>query len=196
MRLMPEKQIYLIPGRGEKLDDTLGAILKMLDYNYEGVALTPDVEHLRFSEQLELVMTDLKIRFWNADSMLIGRSYGAYLLLHTLADMPPFPGRVLLFSPVLGAAFNRDHSYGSIPPRAEKLLKMAKINTFPAPAYMEIHTGAEDHDCSPLLAENFTSGVKNTTAVIVAEAGHNLSETYLRNILIEFPNKAYKEGLR
>jgi hypothetical protein len=102
------KQIYLIPGRGEKLDDTLGAILKMLGYNYEGMALTPNVEHLRLSEQLELVMTDLKIRFWNADSMLIGRSYGAYLLLQTLADMPPFPGRVLLFSPMLGAAFNKD----------------------------------------------------------------------------------------
>lgn len=190
---MPGKQIYLIPGRGEKLDNTLGQILKMLGYNYEGMALTPDVEYLRFSEQLELVRSDLKLRFWDAGSVLIGRSYGAYLLLHTLADMPPFPGRVLLFSPVLGAASGKDHRYGSIPPRAEKLLKLAKSNTFPAPAYMEIHTGAEDHDCSPLLAENLTSGVKNTTVVMVEGAGHNLSENYLRNILIDFLKRYFKK---
>lgn len=186
LKFMPGKKIYLIPGRGEKLDDTLGRILTMLGYNYEGMALTSDVEHLRFSEQLELVRSDLKLRFWDADSVLIGRSYGAYLLLHTLADMPPFPGRVLLFSPVLCAASDKDRRYGSIPPRAEKLLKLAKSNTFPAPAYMEIHTGSEDHDCSPMLAENFTSGIKNTTVVTVEGAGHNLSEPYLKNIFIEF----------
>ncbi|MCX5813030.1 MAG: hypothetical protein NT178_10860 [Proteobacteria bacterium] len=190
------KQIYLIPGRGEKLDDTLGRILKMLGYNYEGMALTLDVEHLWFSEQLELVRSDLTLQFWDAGSVLIGRSYGAYLLLHTLADMPPFPGRVLLFSPVLGAASSKDHHYGSIPPRAEKLFKLAKSNTFPAPAYMEIHTGAEDHDCSPLLAENFKSGVKNTTLVMVEGAGHNLSENYLRDILIQFFKRSCEVGRR
>ena len=72
-------------------------------------------------------------------------------LLHVLADLEPFPRKILLCSPVLGAAVAKNGFYGSLPPRAEKLVKLAESNAFSAPRYMEIHTGAEDNGCDPLL---------------------------------------------
>jgi hypothetical protein len=101
--------------------------------------------------------------------------------------MHPFPGKVLLFSPVLGAATAKTYPfYISRPPRAERLVRLAQSNKFPAPGYMEIHTGAEDNGCDPALAERFASKVSNTELYIVAGAGHSLAEEYLQGVLCRF----------
>ena len=88
--------------------------------------------------------------------------------------------------PVLGAAVAKDGFYVSRPPRAEKLLKLAESIGFPAPHYMEIHTGAEDNGCDPSLAARFTSLVGNTKLHIVPGEGHQLSEDYLQAVLCKF----------
>ena len=51
---------------------------------------------------------------------------------------------------------------------------------------MEIHTGAEDNGCDPLLAARFASMIGNTTLHIVAGAGHQLGEEYLQGVLNKF----------
>jgi len=107
-------------------------------------------------------------------------------LLHTLADLELFPGKVLLCSPVLGAAVAKNGSFGSLPPRAEKLVKLAEDKAFPAPRYVEIHTGAEDNGCDPMLASRFAELVKNTKLYVVAGAGHQLDQEYLRAMLSKF----------
>lgn len=183
---MADKRLYFLPGRAERLDAGLGRFIAKMGYSIHGREIVSNFALLRFADQLALIKSDLEIGCWDVDARLIGRSYGAYLLLHTLADMNPFPGRILLCSPVLGAAVAKDGSFGSRPPRAEKLVKLAEIGAFPIPGYMEIHTGADDNGCDPLLAKRFASLVGNTKLKIVTGAGHELSGDYMKGMLREF----------
>ena len=187
---MHEKRLYFIPGRAERLDEGLGRQMGNMGYEVHGREILSDFACLRFQEQLALVRSDLQADFWHLEDVVVGRSYGAYLLLHTLADLEPFPGKILLSSPVLGAGLTRNGFYGSCPPRSERLIKLAESNEFPAPRHMEIHTGAEDDGCDPMLAARFASLVKNTTVSIVAGAGHQLGEDYLERALSKFLGEA------
>ena len=185
---MEEKRLYFIPGRGECLNDVLGHLIASTGYAISGREIVSDFARLRFAEQLALIRSDLQPAFWHRDGVLVGRSYGAYLLLHTLADMNAFPGKILLCSAVLGAAVAKNGLFGSRPPRAERLIKLAESNAFPAPGYLEIHTGAKDSGCDPLLAARFASLVKNARLEIVAGAGHELGAEYLQRVLCRFLN--------
>ena len=111
---MSDSKIYLIAGRDEILADGLGHLITSMGHNIQGREIVSGFADLRFSEQLGVIKSDLREGFWHFDAVLVGRSYGAYLLLHSLAEMCDFPGRILLFSPVLGAAIikNKKEFYG------------------------------------------------------------------------------------
>jgi hypothetical protein len=186
--------LYFIPGRGETFDGVLGRLIRTMGCRLEGREVDSRFARAWFSEQLALVRSDVYSRFWNSDATLIGRSYGAYLLLHVLADLQPYPGKVLLCSPVLGPATFNHGCYVSRPPRAEKLLRLAERDRFPAPRYMEIHTGENDTGSDSRLAVRFASLVNNAHAQIVAGAGHDLPEDYLRRVLRTFLQMSLREG--
>ncbi len=180
------KRIYFIPGRGENLVDEIGQLIANFGFSVQGREMISDFARLVFSEQLALIRADLLSGFWHSEAVLVGRSFGAYLLLHTLAEMDSFPGKVLLFSPVLGAGISKDRLFGVLPPRSKKLLKLAESGEFPAPRDLEIHTGAEDSGCHPKLAERFALLVGNAKFRIVPNVGHQLGEEYLRGVLDKF----------
>lgn len=184
--MVKENYIYYAPGRHEILADEIGQIITNLGFSVQGREVIGDFERLSFSEQIAFIRADLQPKFWHPKSILIGHSFGAYLLLHALAEMESFAGRILLFSPVLGAGISKDGHFGSIPPRSKRLLKLAENGEFPAPRLLEIHTGAEDNGCDPRLAEKFASLVENTKLFVVRGAGHQLGEEYLRNALENF----------
>lgn len=181
-----DKRSYVILGRGERLVDGLGELISDLGCAVQGREVSADFLRLRFAEQLALICSDLQPGFWQPGAVLVGYSYGAFLLLQTLADMDPFPGRILLFSPVLGAAVARNGLFGSRPPRAERLLKLAEGGNFPAPRYLEAHTGADDNGCDPGLAARFCSLVSNATLHVVSGAGHRLGDEYIQERLRRF----------
>ena len=183
---MQDFPIYLIPGRGDAIDDNPGGIIRRMGYPFQRREITPAFESLRFPDQLKVIKTELASGFWRHDALLIGRSYGAYLLLHSLSEMQDFPGRLLLFSPVLGPARNRNGFYGSIPPRSGKLLRLAENNLFPLFQYLEIHTGTDDNGCNPLLAERFVAPFKNARLCLVQGAGHHLDDAYVSDVLMNF----------
>jgi len=185
---MPERKLYFMPGRGNKFEESPGDYIMNIGYEIKGRETISGFERLWFPEQLELIRSDIDKEFWNPNAILIGHSYGAYLLLHSLVELSPFPGRMLLFSPVLGAAIvkAKNRFYISKPPRAEKLYKLAKSCKFPPPAYMEIHTGEKDNACDPVLAKRFASLVKNIKLYIVSGAGHTLDKNYVKEVLRNF----------
>jgi hypothetical protein len=101
--------------------------------------------------------------------------------------MNPFPGRVLLFSPVLGPS--KVKAGGTVffkPPRADKLIIMAREGNFPAPEYLEIHTGTEDKQCHLSIAEEFSGLVPGTKLILVQGTGHSLEQGYIENVLERF----------
>jgi pimeloyl-ACP methyl ester carboxylesterase len=178
---------YLIPGRDEGLGGQLGSVLCQEGVEVHGRALRGEFPRRRFPEQLAEIRRDLADEFWTAEGVLVGRSYGGYLLLHALAEEETsFPGRVLLLSPVLGPARRPDGHFGSRPPRADRLREMAAEGTFPPPAQLEIHTGAEDQGCDPGLAREIFQEMPGVTLAVVPGMGHELDPEYVWRMVRKF----------
>ena len=126
-----KKHVYLLPGREETFADNLAKSIESLGLTLCGREIVRDFARLRFAEQLALIKSDLQTAFWKPDAKIVARSYGAYLLLNTLAEMNPFPGRILLLSPVLGVAVANDGFYVSRPRVPNDSLSWLKAETFP-----------------------------------------------------------------
>ena len=177
--------VYLIPGRGNKLSE-IGDIITSLGFDIYGREILPPFSNLRFSEQLTIIKNDLIQFCWNSKTKLVGHSYGAYLLLHSLSELEAFPGKILLFSPVLGAALSNTILYGSRPPRADRLLKIAKEKKFPPPKSLKIYTGENDDGCDPVLASKFCSLIPNSKVNIVKDQGHKLDSEFVKKSITHF----------
>ncbi len=175
--------VYLRPGRGNRLRD-LGDLVCDLGFDGYGRELAPPWARLGFTEPIRLIQHDLAAAFWDAGARLIGHSYGAYLLLHALADREPFPGRILLLAPVLGAALDAQRLYLARPPRADKLLRLAQNHEFPTPHSLELHTGALDDGCDPALATRWRSLIPGARLVLVPDQGHQLAADYVQRVLV------------
>ncbi|MDG4597520.1 MAG: hypothetical protein P9F75_17850 [Candidatus Contendobacter sp.] len=177
--------VYLLPGRGNRLRD-LGDLVTRLGFDVYGRELASSFARLGFADQIRLIQHDLASTFWHPGAPLIGHSYGAYLLLHALADRESFPGRILLLAPVLGAATDLKRFYLSRPPRADKLMQLAHNHEFPIPQFLEVHTGALDDGCDPALARQWGSLLPGSRIVIVPDQGHRLAPAYVRRVLAQF----------
>ena len=176
---------YLIPGRHEPLDGLLGQLIGERVGPVSGRGLDGDFARLRFGDQMARIGDDLSGRHWSAETLLVGRSYGGYLLLHALADLPPFPGRVLLLSPVLGPALSPTGRGGSRPPRADRLPRLVREGRFPRPAAMVVYTGGADPGCAPELARRIIPRIPGARLRIIPEAGHDLSADQIRAAVSE-----------
>jgi hypothetical protein len=178
--------ITIFPGRNKPWRDGIGEFLYSKGYNPTGINLTQNFMQIKLSDQLKNV-SDLLFDSWQSNTILIGKSYGAYILLHSLLELSPFPGKIVLFSPVLGKAFieHQGQFFCSIPPRSKKLLRIIKEKTFPEPAHLEIHIGSHDNGCDPALAKEFTDSIPCASLHIVQNKGHSLDHSYENKILIE-----------
>jgi hypothetical protein len=96
--------------------------------------------------------------------------------------MAPFPGSVLLLSPILGEFRDDSTSRGFIPPRAGLLMRRAKEGKFPTPKKCEIHVGSEDWQSHPDNVKAFgdATGIPVT---VVPGGGHMLGKGYVGRIL-------------
>jgi hypothetical protein len=85
-----KKNVYYLPGMGGRLDTGLGLALLSRGFNLQGRELTGEFRKLDFGQQVDCVVADLQSIDWEAGGRVIANSFGAYLLLHALAQMPPF----------------------------------------------------------------------------------------------------------
>ncbi len=174
--------IYYLPGHGGNLGAGLGEGLLSRGYEVTGRETRGDFLKLPFEEQVDTVVTDLRDHFWREDAQVICVSFGAYLFLHAQAQLPPFPGKVLLLSPIIGEFKNDSTSLGFIPPRAGKLMRLAREGSYSAPARCEIHVGSEDWQSQPEVVSEF--GSLTGIAVNVAQGrGHELGKDYVGHLL-------------
>ena len=178
----PSKVIYYLTGMGGRLDSGLGQALLDKGLDVTGRELTGEFRQLGFQEQVDAVASDLQSSFWNTEAMVIANSFGAYLFLHAQAQLPAYPGRVILLSPIVGEFANQETEMNFIPPRSDRLLELAKTGSYPAPLHCEIHVGSLDWQSNPTNVELFgaLTGLKVT---VVPEAGHMLPKEYVNNLL-------------
>lgn len=177
--------IYYLPGHGGSLGTALGEGLLSRGYEVAGRETIGEFLDMPFGDQVDTVADDLQAHFWSEDAQVICVSFGAYLFLHAQAQLPPFPGKVLMLSPILGEFKDDATSRGFIPPRAGKLMLLAREGSFPAPMRCEIHVGSEDWQSQPEIVTEF--GQLTGVAVTVAQGrGHDLGKDYVGPLLDSF----------
>ena len=174
--------VYYLPGRGGEIITGLGQGLLDRGCSIVGRETRGAFLKLTFQQQLDAICTDLQDDFWSADAKLVAVSYGCYLFLHAQLCMPPFPGRVLLLSPVLGGAFASSVGVGFIPPRADQLGQAAMNQEFPTLNKAEMHVGSEDWQSNPDAVRSFGEHT-SIPVTVVGGKGHMLGVDYVGPLL-------------
>jgi alpha-beta hydrolase superfamily lysophospholipase len=181
------RTVYYLTGMGGRLDSGLGQALLSRGLEIAGRELVGEFRKLDFQDQIDHIVDDLQGNFWHVDSRVIANSFGAYLFLHAQAQMEPYIGKVILLSPIVGEFGNDVTQMNFIPPRAEKLRKLAEAGTFPLPEQCQIHVGAEDWQSNPA---NVTAigALLGLDVTVVPDAGHILPKEYVGALLDKWLN--------
>lgn len=174
--------IYYLPGRGGRLETGLGEALLSRGLNVSGRETTGAFAKLSFPEQIEHVAEDLKTHFWYEDAMVVANSFGAYLFLHAQTLMPPYPGRVLLLSPIIGEFENSESRTFFVPPRARQLMELVQAGKYYSAKYCEIHVGELDWQSNPENVQALATYMAWDVTVIPG-AGHMLPKSYVGTLL-------------
>lgn len=177
-----EQSIYLLPGRGGRLDQGLGEELAKRDWQVYGRELRGDFQRLGFGEQIETIAEDLQTHFWHENARVVANSFGAYLFLHAQTLLPPFPGRALLLAPIVGEASHEESMLHFIPPRAGRLQELVGQGAYPAPVRCEIHVGEHDWQSVPANVQEIGRPM-GWRVCIVPDAGHQLPKAYMGVVL-------------
>lgn len=177
------KSIYLLPGRGGKLNAGLGLALQKRGFRVVGRETLADFARLPLPLQAQAIADDLQQEFWDEAGTVIANSFGAYLFLFANLLAPVFPGKVLLLSPVIGAAPPSDPGrVGFSPPYADRLMALARSGELVLPERCEIHVGAQDSQCPPDRLTEF-GRLTQRPVTIVPKAGHMLDHGYVSALL-------------
>lgn len=174
--------IYCLPGRGGRLNAGLGLELQQRGYSLVGRETVGEFARIPFTEQTKAIAEDLVTAFWREDALVIANSFGCYLFLHAQALLPPFPGRALLLSPVVGGVTSPENGIHFSPPMADVLPALAAAGDLSVPRSCEIHVGELDWQCPPALVCRF--GEAAGIPVTVVPAGqHMLEKRYVSELL-------------
>lgn len=184
---MKSNTIYFLPGHGRQLDAGLGQGVLDLGFDVVGRETRGDFRNLPFQEQVDLIANDLKSYFWTENSCVLANSFGAYLFLHAQAQLTPFVGKVLLLSPIVGGFQNESIGMGFIPPRADKILKLAREGVYPKPQNCEIYVGANDWQSNPDNVKQL-GNLLCLPVTIVPDVGHQLGKDYVNSLLLRWLN--------
>ena len=185
--------VYYLPGHGGRLSKGLGEGLMDRGFDICGRETVGEFRALRFADQVELVAEDLRTECWHPHAQVIANSFGAYLFLHAQALLPPFIGKVLLLSPIVGEFSEEGASIGFIPPRSDRLLRLAQSGAYPTPMHCEIHVGARDWQSNPDHVRKLAA-LLDLPVTVVPDAGHMLGKEYVGQLLDGWLVKGGGEG--
>jgi hypothetical protein len=175
-------EIYYLPGMGGRLNAGLGEELLRRGFALSGRETVGAFKKLRFGEQVDVVKQDLVERFWKPGARVIANSFGCYLFLHAQLGLEPFPGRVLLFSPVIGSTAQSETGMRFFPPRSDVLKQTAQAGGFPMPRNIEVHVGGEDWQAAPQALVEFCNALR-IGVYVVPGRGHMLGPDYVGPLL-------------
>lgn len=179
---MDSNEIYYLPGMGGRIDAGLGRELLRRGYALSGRETIGEFKKLRFGEQVDTVKKDLIELFWRPEARVIANSFGGYLFLHAQIGLEPFPGRVLLLSPITGSMDQSATGVRFYPPRANVLRQIAQADGFPKLRIIEAHVGEEDWQAGPHALVEFCEAV-GIELHVVPGRGHMIGSDYVGTLL-------------
>ena len=174
--------IYYLPGWSGRLSTGLGQGLLSRGFDVTGRETRDAFKDIGFTEQVATVRNDLQEHFWTADSHVVANSFGGYLFLHAQSERPPYPGKVLLLSPIVGGFADEESGRFFSPPKEHHLMGLSRTGNYPAPLRCEVHTGSEDWQSHPDAVREFF-GFCGINATIAQGRGHMLGEDYVAPLL-------------
>lgn len=180
---MQVPHIFYISGRGGDIHTGLGEYLKKLSKNFDGLSLTDSFLNTPFSEQVSELRTAITAAT-EKQARIVANSYGAYLFLHALINLPKIESRVLLLSPVLGACMTESRYIR--PPGVKTLYQALQDNLIPVPEHIELHTGEDDKTCAPVMACEFNELIPLHKLKIIPHQGHMIDKPVVRRIVKDF----------
>lgn len=181
-RTVKPREIYYLPGMGGRLNAGLGKELFQRGFALTGRETVGTFKKLRFGQQIDAVKQDLVEQFWSPGSRVIANSFGGYLFLHAQLGLAPFPGRVLLLSPIIGSSLQGKTGMRFYPPRADVLKKIAQTGTFPKLCNIEVHVGEKDWQAGPEALLEFCNDAEIDVQVVPGH-GHVLGSNYVGAVL-------------
>ena len=174
--------VYYLPGMGGRLKTGLGKGIQDRGFNVMGRETLGEFQRYSFQDKIDIVATDLEGHFWYKEAKVIVNSFGAYLFFHAQLQLPPFPGKTLILSPIIGASRNSDLHMRFYPPRADVLTDTAQGGGFPCPLNAQIQVGSEDWQSGSADVVTFGKGI-GVPVTVVAGEGHMMSLDYVGGLL-------------
>jgi hypothetical protein len=182
MNLDHKRRVYLLPGRGGRLDG-LGSALSARGCTVVGRELVGSFARLAFSEQVDAVVDDLRSLSSADESLVVAVSMGAYLFLHAqLLLLEPYRGRVLLLSPIVGVSTSSTQAVGYVPPGLRRLRRAIEEQRYPSPTRCHVHVGERDWQSNPDAVAALCTSL-GFSFHKVADNGHVLDESYVAGVL-------------
>src|SRR5210317_1195211 len=179
--------IYYVPGRGGRLNEGLGLELSSRGYDLMGREIagpgprdqSNPFASLSFQEQVRVIQHDLKTHFWTPEALVIGNSFGAYLIAHSILQLGKFPGKCLFLSPVLGAVKTTGMLFK--PPKSSALKDAIETRSFPL-IILDIVVGSRDEHFVVEVAEKLDQLTAGTITIFDGE-GHRLCHEIVKDKL-------------
>ena len=134
---------------------------------------------LSFQEQVQVIQHDLKTHFWTPEALVIGNSFGAYLIAHSILQLGKFPGKCLFLSPVLGAVKTTGMLFK--PPKSGALKDAIETRSFPS-IILDIVVGSSDEHFVHEVAEKLGQ-LTDGAITILDNEGHRLSHEIVKDKL-------------
>ena len=179
--------IYYVPGRGGRLNTGLGLELSARGYDLIGREIanpgprdqSNPFASLSFKQQVEVIQHDLKTHAWAPEALVIGNSFGAYLIAHSILQLGNFPGKCLFLSPVLGAVKATGMLFK--PPKSSVLKDAIETRSFPS-ILLDIFVGSRDEHFLPEIAKQLSQQTLGKIIIIDGQ-GHRLERKTLSALL-------------
>jgi len=179
--------IYYVPGRGGRLNKGLGLELSSRGYDLMGREIagpgprdqSNPFASLSFQQQVQVIQHDLKTHFWTPEALVIGNSFGAYLIAHSILQLGKFPGKCLFLSPVLGAVKTTGMLFK--PPKSSALKDAIETRSFPS-IILDIVVGSSDEHFVHEVAEKLGQLMVGAITIFDNE-GHRLSHEIVKDKL-------------
>jgi len=134
---------------------------------------------LSFQQQVQVIQHDLKTHFWTPEALVIGNSFGAYLIAHSILQLGKFPGKCLFLSPVLGAVKTTGMLFK--PPKSSALKDAIENRSFPS-IILDIIVGSRDEHFVVEVAEKLDQLTVGAMTIFDNE-GHRLSHEIVKDKL-------------
>lgn len=174
-------EVLYITGRGGSLNKGLAAYLASSVKGFEGIAVDTQFLKRRPLEQVEFIRQKMAE---DPTRLVIANSYGAYLVLHALAQIEGFtPENVLLLSPLLGVGRSQGGFYMNIPPLLSRLEEAFKNSEVMKPKTIKFLVGELDKQISTSQVSFLDKYFGLDTVQVYPGEGHILDAKSVREAL-------------